>query len=148
MKNFTIKRLVDADPELAHKLKLYCYDLNGCCQMVHQELGPFLNEYMYQDALQIVLEEQHINHQKEYYFSIDFHGKKIQHKHYVDFFCRDNVYIECKAVETLLPNHRQQLWNYMRLTNVQIGILWNFAPVHDQCEHYYLDTATQQMYAF
>mgnify|MGYP003294281558 CR=1 FL=1 len=116
--------------------------------MVHQELGPFLNEYMYQDALQIVLEEQHINHQKEYYFSIDFHGKKIQHKHYVDFFCRDNVYIECKAVETLLPNHRQQLWNYMRLTNVQIGILWNFAPVHDQCEHYYLDTATQQMYAF
>jgi hypothetical protein len=43
---------------------------------------------------------------------------------------------------------RQQLWNYMRLTKVPIGILINFAPAHDQCEHYYLDTSTNTMFMF
>ena len=43
---------------------------------------------------------------------------------------------------------RQQLWNYMRLTKVTIGILINFAPAHDQCEHYYLDTPTNTMFMF
>ena len=45
-------------------------------------------------------------------------------------------------------NKRQQLWNYMRLTKISIGILYNFAPVHDQCERYYLDNKTGNMYAF
>ena len=45
-------------------------------------------------------------------------------------------------------NKRQQLWNYMRLTKISIGILYNFAPVHDQCKRYYLDNKTGNMYAF
>ena len=148
MKNYKIVRLADYNPELANKLKQYCYDLNGACQEVHRDMGPFLNEYMYQDALEIVLNEKQIAHQKEYYFSVEFHGQKISHKHYADFFCKDKVLIECKAVENLCPEHRQQLWNYMRLTKVRIGILWNFAPMRDQSEHYYLDPDTDTIYAF
>jgi len=49
---------------------------------------------------------------------------------------------------TLAPEHRQQLWNYMRLTGIQIGILYNFAPIHDQCERYYLDKENQVMCMF
>ena len=36
----------------------------------------------------------------------------------------------------------------MRLSKVPIGLLINFAPVNDQYEHYYLDTATDIMYVF
>jgi hypothetical protein len=43
---------------------------------------------------------------------------------------------------------RQQLWNYMRLTNTPIGILFNFAPVKDQCEKYYFDLKTKTISAF
>ena len=147
--NYNVKKLSDFDPELATKLKKYCYDLNGYCQQVHKEMGPFLNEYMYQDALAILLEENNVHPcVKEYYFSVEFHGKRITHKHYVDFFVKDKVFIECKAVEHLGPEQRQQLWNYMRLANVRIGILYNFAPVHDQSEHYYLDPQTSTMYMF
>ena len=146
--NYRIKRLTDFNPELCNKLKKYCYDLNGHCQTVRNEMGPFLNEYMYQDALEIVLNENSVPHQREYYFSIDFHGKRINHKHYVDFFVRNKVLIECKAVVSLGAEQRQQLWNYMRLTKVRIGILYNFAPITDQCEHYYLDTETDTMYTF
>lgn len=143
-----MKRLIDEDPQLASQLKKFCYDLNGCCQDVHSELGPYLNEYMYQDGLEILLKERGIVHQREYYFSIEFHGQRINHKHYVDFFCKEKAFIECKAAESLCPDHRQQLWNYMRLTKTRIGILWNFAPTHDQSEHYYFDPETNQMYVF
>lgn len=149
MKNYKIERLVDKDPVLCNKLKQFCYELNGCCQEVHRDMGPFLNEYMYQDALEIVLEERQIKpFSREYYFSVDFHGKRINHKHFVDFYVKDKAFIECKAAETLCPDHRQQLWHYMRLTKTRIGILWNFAPTRDQSEHNYLDTETDTKYMF
>lgn len=146
--NYTIAKLQDVDAPLCQQLRSYCFDIIGCCQAVHQEMGPFLNEYMYQDALDILLDERNIQRQKEYYFSLMFHGKRISHKHYVDFFVKDNVFVECKAVTALCPDHRQQLWNYMRLTGVSIGILYNFAPVRDQCERYYLDSDKGVMYTF
>jgi len=147
--NYTIQKLVDINPTLAAQLKTECYAVTGCCQTVHRDLGPFLNEYMYQEALAIALDEQNIKpFIKEYYFSVDFHGKKIQHKHYADFNIQDKMLVECKAVETLAPEHRQQLWNYMRLTGILIGILYNFAPIHDQCERYYLDKENHVMCMF
>ena len=146
--NYTIKKLAEYDPELMVKLKKYCYDINGCCQIVHKEMGPFLNEYMYQEALAIVMKEKNISFDKEYYFSVEFHGQRINHKHYVDFRVNEKAFIECKAVDSLGPEQRQQLWNYMRLTKTPIGILYNFAPIHDQVEHYYLDTNSGIMYMF
>lgn len=145
---YTLKRLIDKHPELCEQLKAKCYAINGACAAVHRELGPFLNEYMYQEALQILLDEQQIHYQREYYFSVVFHGKPIQHKHFVDFLINNEVIVECKAVDKLVAEHRQQLWNYMRLTGKQIGILWNFAPPMDQAEHYYLDTKDGVMYMF
>ena len=146
-----IQKLSDVDPILFDKLKRYVYDILGCCMEVHKDLGPWLNEYMYQDALDITFEEHGYsedNKIKEYYFSTKYHGKEIKHPHKVDFFINKKVYIECKAVERLAPEHRQQLWNYMRLTGVRIGILYNFAPFKDECEKYYLDTDTQVLYVF
>jgi len=148
MENLSIGNFSNADKDFVHLLKQWCFDLNGCCQTVHKEIGPFLNEYIYQDALEIVLTERNIVFQKEYYFTIDYHGKRIRHKHYVDFFCKNNAFIECKAVESLGIEHRQQLWNYMRLTKTKIGILWNFAPVKDQSEHYYYDIEKDIIYLF
>lgn len=145
---FNIQKLGEHQPLLQEKLRKYCYHINGCCQAVHQELGPFLNEYMYQDALEIIFNENSIPYTREYLFTIDFHGQRIKHKHFVDFYVQDKVFIECKAVENVNANHRQQLWNYMRLTKTRIGILWNFAPIRDQSEHYYLDIDTNIMYAF
>ena len=145
---YNIAKLAEFNPALAAELKNRCYTIVGLCQQVHREMGPFLNEYMYQEALDISLEENGIERVKEYYFSVTYHGRQIKHKHYVDFLVNNDVLVECKAVEHLGPEQRQQLWNYMRLTKICIGILYNFAPVHDQCERYYLDKETGNMYMF
>jgi GxxExxY protein len=146
--NYTISKLADSKPDLAVELRNKCYRVVGLCQQVHKEMGPFLNEYMYQEALDILFEENAIARVKEYYFSVTFHGKQIRHKHYVDFLVGNDILIECKAIECIGPEQRQQLWNYMRLSGVCNGILYNFAPVRDQCERYYLDKKTGHMYAF
>ena len=137
---YTFKRIDETHPEWLNSLKQRCYAVNGCCTQVHSELGSFLNEYIYQDALQILFDERKIPYIKEYCFHVDFRGKQIAHKHFVDFLVEDSIIIECKAVEKLCIEHRQQLWNYMRLTKKSIGILYNFAPIKDQSEHYYLDS--------
>ena len=146
--SYHIAKLSDINPSLVVDLRNRCYSIIGLCQQVHRGLGPFLNEYMYQDALDILFEENNIERVKEYYFSVMFHGRQIKHKHYVDFLVNNNILVECKAIENFGPEQRQQLWNYMRLTKISIGILYNFAPVHDQCERYYLDNKTGNMYVF
>ena len=146
--NYHATKLSEVNPELSDKLRRYCYDIIGFCQTVHKEMGPFLNEYMYQDALEILFKERDVSHAREYYFSVEFHGQRIQHKHYVDFLVKDKVLVECKAIEALGSEQRQQLWNYMRLTKLRVGILYNFAPILDQCERYYLDVDTDQMFMF
>ena len=143
-----ITKLQDVNPQLREQLARYCYDTIGCCQFVHREMGPFLNEYMYQDAFAVALTKAEIPFQKEYYFKTHFMGVELSHTHKVDFFVKDKIYVECKAIETIGTEQRQQLWNYMRLTKVRIGILYNFAPVKDQCERYYLDPDAQVMYVW
>ena len=147
----SIGRLEEHDPKLRHQLANYCYDIIGCCQEVHRGMGPFLNEYMYQDALDICFSEHGItdnNKIKEYHFTAQFHGYEIRHPHKVDFFIRKKVFVECKAIEAIGTEQIQQLWNYMRLAKVRIGILYNFAPIIDQCERYYYDADSQKMYTF
>ena len=148
MPSFSIHKLQPANAHLAEQLRAYAYDVIGCCQIVHRDMGPFLNEYMYQEALAIAFNEAHIPFQLEYYFSVLVHGQPIKHKHFVDFLVRDDIFVECKAIEHIGTEQRQQLWNYMRLTSTRIGILYNFAPVKDECERYYLDATTGMMYAF
>ena len=143
-----LKSNLEADKDI---LKQLVYPVIGACQEVHKQLGPFLNEYMYQDALAIELTLRHIPFDKEFYFSAEYKGYPIDHKHFVDFRVMNGdtlVIVECKAVDNLTDAHRQQLWNYMRLTGINIGVLYNFAPVYAKCEKYYYDASTSRMIVF
>lgn len=72
---------MDSELELKSKLKSYVYDVVGCCQYVHRELGPHLNEYIYQEALSIALSHKGIEFVKEYKFDVEFMGCVLSHKH-------------------------------------------------------------------
>lgn len=133
------------------ELKEIVYPVIGACQEVHKEMGPFLNEYMYQDALAIELGLRGLPYEKEFQFPADYKGYAITHKHYADFKVTNGtaeVLVECKAVDRLVDAHRQQLWNYMRLSKVHVGVVYNFGPVYAQAEKYYYDAWLGKMAAF
>lgn len=136
------------DIVLKTKLKNYVYDIIGCCQEVHKEKGPELTEYVYQDCLEIALSQVGVPFKREYFFTPTYKGIKLKSSLRVDFFCKENVFVECKAIEKISFDERVQLANYMRNARIRIGILYNFAPLYAECEKFYLDTSTNQLYFF
>lgn len=102
-----VKKLQETDPQLTQQLRKYIYNIVGCCQTVHRDMGPFLNEYMYQDALEICLSEAGFCGEdliREYYFKTSFHNRPINHPHKVDFLVNGKVFVECKLSLHYSPN--------------------------------------------
>ena len=125
--------------------KKHIYDVVGALHEVHKELGAGLNESCYQEGLRIQLEEQGIEYSKELSFHPSYHGRQMESMFRVDFLCKGDIIIECKAVEELVSNHRAQLFNYMRILSCPCGILVNFSPRYAEIERYFLNTETSEI---
>lgn len=125
--------------------KQHIYDVIGAIHEVHKELGPGLNESCYQEGLKMQLEEQGIAFQREMIFHPEYHGKDMESTFRLDFLCKENIVVECKALNELLSVHRAQLFNYMRLLKLPCGILVNFSPKYAEIERYFLNTETNEI---
>ena len=82
-------------------MKDYAYPLVGAIYEVHSELGPGLNEYVYQEGLAMQLEEEGIPFEREKELTIKYHGKLMNATYRMDFLCAGTIVIECKSVEKL-----------------------------------------------
>lgn len=120
-------------------MKDYMYPVIGAIYEVHKELGPGLNEYVYQEGLEMQLEDDNIAYEREREYTPIYNNRKMNAKYRLDFVCMSQIIVECKAVEQLSVNHRAQLFNYMRLTRLPMGILVNFSPKSAEIERYFFD---------
>ena len=121
------------------------YPVVGSIYAVHSELGPGLNEYVYQEGLAMQLEEDGIEFEREKEFSPVYHNRLMAAKYRLDFVCMGNIVIECKSVEQLTINHRAQLYNYLRLTKLPMGILVNFSQKSIVIERYLYNVLTNEV---
>ena len=120
-------------------LKDHIYDVVGAMHEVHKELGPGLNEFCYQEGLQLQFDEQKIPFKRELTFHPRYHGKEMQALYRIDFLCKEDIIIECKSISEIDSNARAQLFNYMRLLKCPCGILVNFAKRSLDIERYFFD---------
>lgn len=128
-------------------LKKHMYDVIGAIYEVHMELGAGLNEYCYQEGLQMQLEEQNTPFKREMYFHPTYHGREMNALYRVDFLCKGDIIVECKAVDDLDNNMRSQLFNYMRLLKHPCGIIVNFASKTAKVERYFFDRDSNEILA-
>ena len=126
-------------------LKDLLYLIVGAIYKVHEELGPGLNEYVYQEALDLELKEEGLSFEREKTFHPIYRGKQLNATYRLDFIYHDLAIIECKAVEKLHAEHRAQLFNYMRLTKLPMGILVNFSQKSAVIERYFFDTQKNEI---
>lgn len=110
---------------LSDSVEQAIHDLIGCCIAVHRSLGPGLREKVYARALIIELREAGIPFECEKRYAIRHRGQLLTH-HAVDFLVREEIVLEIKSVERLLPVHHAQILNYMRIADVHAGLLVNF----------------------
>lgn len=127
-------------------LKAYAYDTIGAIHEVHKELGSGLNEKVYQEGLQLELSERNIPFQKELTFHPLYHGKEMESTYRLDFLVNDDIIVELKSVECLTNEHKAQLFNYMRMLKVSVGILVYFYPRFAEIERYFFNPDDNEIY--
>jgi len=103
------------------------YKLIGLCMKVHGELGCGFLEPVYQEAFELLLKSEGIPYQREKPMPIYFLGQKLNKEYYADFVCYDKIILEFKAVSSLTSAHEAQLMNYLKASNMKLGLLCNFA---------------------
>ena len=98
----------------------------GAAIEVHKELGPGLLESVYEACLMDELKERGILAQNQVYLPIHYKGKELDKEFRIDVLAENEIIIEVKAVEHILPIHEGQLVTYLKLANKRLGLLLNF----------------------
>ena len=88
-------------------------------------LGFGFLESVYEKALKIKLEKMEFSVQSQFPIAVYFE-KQLVGDFRADLIVNNSVIIELKAVETLHPKHEVQLVNYLKATEIEVGLLINF----------------------
>ena len=111
------------------------YRIIGAAMNVHSVMNNGLLEPLYQEALSIELCENGIANEREKELRCYYKNHLLEKTYKVDILVGD-IILELKSVQEILPEHRAQLFNYMRLTKSPIGLLINFGKKSLQGERY------------
>jgi GxxExxY protein len=97
----------------------------GSFYEVYNELGDGFLESVYENALYIVLNGYGLYVEKQKDISVFFRGKSIGNFK-ADLIVNEKVIVELKAIRALNSAHEAQLINYLKATDIEVGLLLNF----------------------
>ena len=92
---------------------------------VYNELGTGFLEPVYESALFFVLREYGLKVERQCPISVYFRGIVIG-EYRADLIIEERVLIELKAVSALQAEHEAQTLNYLKATDINLGLLMNF----------------------
>jgi len=94
---------------------------------VYNELGHGFLESVYEQAYVLVLTSKGIQFQQQCPVNVMFRGANVG-EFCADLIVEQAVIVEMKAVQKLDLSHEKQLLNYLRATDLEVGLLLNFGP--------------------
>ena len=94
---------------------------------VYNNLGYGFLEKVYENALILELEKRGLKAKQQVPVQV-YYESKVVGEYFADLLVDGKVILELKAVEKLITAHEAQLINYLKATNIQIGLLLNFGP--------------------
>ena len=98
----------------------------GAAIEVHRHLGPGLLESAYEECLCEELSLRKIPFKRQVVLPVLYKSKKLDIGYRIDLLVNDEVVVELKTVEEILPIHEAQTLTYMRLGGWQVGLILNF----------------------
>ena len=98
----------------------------GAAIEVHKELGPGLLESVYEACLYHELKKQGVSVDCQVDLPIIYKGEITNKTYRIDMLVENCVIVELKSVYTINPIHEAQLLTYMKLLNINLGLLINF----------------------
>jgi GxxExxY protein len=94
---------------------------------VYNKLGYGFLEKVYENAMEIEFRKESIPTVSQAPIKVSY-DKEIIGDYYADLLVDNKVIVEIKAVENLSDEHEAQLLNYLKATNIEVGLLLNFGP--------------------
>ncbi len=98
----------------------------GAAIEVHRQLGPGLLESAYEQCLCHELHLRGLLFERQVDIPVSYKGLKLDCGYKIDLIVGDEVIVELKSVERVLPVHEAQLLTYMKLSRKSVGLLINF----------------------
>lgn len=92
---------------------------------VYNTLGYGFLEKVYENALLIELKSMGLKAQRQVPIKVFYQEQQVG-DYYADIIVEDQVIIELKAAEALCEEHEFQLINYLKATQIEVGLLLNF----------------------
>ncbi len=96
---------------------------------VHTRLGPGLLESAYERCLCHEFNRNSLSYQRQVDLPIAYDDVLLDCGYRADIIVNNEVILELKSVERILPLHEAQLLTYLRLSPCRIGLLLNFNTV-------------------
>lgn len=97
-----------------------------CAIEVHKELGPGLMESVYEVCLKKVITDEGLNVKSQIIVPVHFRGEILDKEFVIDLLVEEEIVLELKSVEIVLPVHEAQLVTYLKLSGKKLGLLINF----------------------
>jgi GxxExxY protein len=97
-----------------------------CAIEVHRHLGPGLLESAYEECLCHELSLQNIFFERQKALPLQYKGVALECGYRMDIVVDNKIILELKCVEKILPVHEAQLLTYLKLTNLKVGLVFNF----------------------
>lgn len=117
------------------------YNIIGAAMEVHKVLGRGMSESIYQEALEEEFTIRHISYEPQKELKTFYKGIKLKKKYIADIISND-IIVELKSVSEISSEHRSQLFNYLRITRMKMGILINFGEKFLRSERYIYNEET------
>jgi GxxExxY protein len=94
---------------------------------VYNTLGYGFLEKVYENALRLTLKKRGWAVQQQQRIKVYFEGEELG-EYFADLLVADKVILELKAADSICPDHELQLMNYLKATDIEVGLLLNFGP--------------------
>lgn len=102
------------------------YKIIGVAMEVHRLLGCGFVEPVYQEALEKEFTLRGIPYEREKELGINYKGYTLTKTFRADFICYNKIILELKAVKEFIDEHYAQIYNYLRASGMDLGLLINF----------------------
>ncbi len=92
---------------------------------MYNKLGYGFLEKVYENALMIELEKEKISAVSQFPRKVQYEGETIG-EYFADILVDNKVIVEIKAAKGLVEENEAQLLNYLKATDMEVGVLLNF----------------------
>ena len=94
---------------------------------VYGKLGYGFLEKVYENAMMIEFNKEGISAIAQAPIKVLYEGEVVG-EYYADFMVEEKIIVELKASNALAGENEAQLLNYLKASNIEVGLLLNFGP--------------------